>query len=265
MQPGTLAQLWVNVDWDRVVNEGFGIEGNGRRLQEAFAAGYFTIPDGGLPGMWPVGEHLGGANVGHLFGVDGTDERSVTEALTWGRQLVREYERYYHDFVPGFERIELASTGSLPGLRETRRILGDYVLCMDDYACRAVFEDEIGRYSYPVDIHASRPSARRVERSEMDIEKTRYGRGESYGIPYRCLTPRTLDNVLVAGRCVSTDRSVHGSLRVMPGCFITGQAAGVAASMAARLRADTRAISVPELQSTLADAGAYLPNRSRGA
>jgi len=88
----------------------------------------------------------------------------------------------------------------------------------------------------------------------------RLGPGESYGIPYRILTPKGLRNVLVAGRCVSTDRNMQASIRVMPGCYITGQAAGVAAAMAAQADADTRSIEIRELQTRLKDMGAYLPN-----
>jgi hypothetical protein len=87
-----------------------------------------------------------------------------------------------------------------------------------------------------------------------------YQKGESYGIPYRILVPRKLENVLVAGRCVSADRMVHGSIRVMPGCFITGQAAGVAAAMSAKSGRAPRQIDVPELQRQLKAVGAYLPN-----
>jgi hypothetical protein len=94
-----------------------------------------------------------------------------------------------------------------------------------------------------------------------DIFKNlRYGKGESYGIPYRCLVPRKLTNVLVAGRCVSTDRYTQSSIRVMPGCFITGQAIGVAAAICAKQGCDTRQVSVGELQGRLKDLGAYLPN-----
>jgi hypothetical protein len=88
----------------------------------------------------------------------------------------------------------------------------------------------------------------------------RYGKGESYGIPYRCLVPRKLSNVLVAGRCVSTDRYMQSSIRVMPGCFITGQAIGVAAAICARRGCDTRGVPVAELQRRLKDLGAYLPH-----
>jgi len=88
----------------------------------------------------------------------------------------------------------------------------------------------------------------------------RYKRGESYGIPYRVLTPQGLSNVLVAGRCVSSDRAIQGSIRVMPGCYITGQAAGMAAVLAIDGKTDTRGISVGDLQAGLKAIGAYLPN-----
>ena len=258
MMPGTLCSLWACVDWDAVREGGLGA-GN-KRIEEAYADGVFTTLDRHLPGMWRVGDDLGGGNIGHTFGVDATDERSVTEALVWGRKLVLEYERYYKHYLEGFERMKLVATGSLLGIRETRRILGDYVLCLDDFKSRAVFDDEIGRYCYPVDIHASKPDEAHYRQFEREFRTLRYGPGESYGIPYRILTPRGLSNVLVAGRCVSADRYLQGSIRVMPGCFITGQAAGVAAALAIDKGADTRGIAVAELQQRLKTMGAYLPN-----
>ena len=106
----------------------------------------------------------------------------------------------------------------------------DYVLSLDDFTSQAVFEDEIGRYAYPVDIHASKPDAASFAQFEREMGTYRYDPGESYGIPYRILLPQGLRNVLVAGRCVSSDRYLQGSIRVMPGCYITGQAAGLAAA-----------------------------------
>ncbi|KKL93401.1 hypothetical protein LCGC14_1875050, partial [marine sediment metagenome] len=156
MMPGTLCSLWANVDWDAVRAGDLGA-GN-KRIEEAFADGVLTQEDRHLPGMWRLPGTLGGGNIGHAFGVDGTDERSLTEALVWGRKLVLEYDRYYREYLKGFEKMELTATGSLLGLRETRRIMGDYVLNLEDFKSRAVFDDEIGRYSYPVDIHVSGPN-----------------------------------------------------------------------------------------------------------
>lgn len=256
--PGTLCSLWAGVDWPNVRKGKLGT-GNSR-IEDAFRDGVFTLKDRHLPGMWQVGAELGGGNIGHTFDLDGTDDESLTKAYLWGRKSLQEYEIYYKKYLKGFERMELASTGSLLGVRETRRIIGDYVLNIDDFKRRAVFKDEIGRYSYPVDIHIARPNKESYDKFLKEYSTLRLGKGESYGIPYRVLTPKKLRNVLVAGRCVSTDRNMQSSLRVMPGCFITGQAAGMAAALALRTGNDTRSIDVGELQSKLAAMGAYLPN-----
>ena len=258
MMPGTLCSIWANIDWKRVEKGGLG-SGNSR-LEEAFKDGVFTLKDRHLSGMWRVGAKVGGANIGHTFDVDGTNEESLTRAFLWGRKSLLEYERYYKEYLNGFEKMELVATGSLLGVRETRRIIGDYVLCLEDFKKRAVFKDEIGRFSYPVDIHIARPDKASYEKFRKEISTLRMGNGESYGIPYRILTPKKLKNVLVAGRCVSTDRNLQASIRVMPGCYITGQAAGVAAAMVVKGKTDTRGVNVTSLQQRLKRMGAFLPN-----
>lgn len=262
LMPGTLCSVWSDIDWTAWrANRPKGPQPDGHMLEKAFADGVFTVRDEHLTGMYQLGEHMGAGNIGHTFDVDATDEVSLTKALVWGRKSLLEYERYYREYLKGFENMRLVATGSLLGVRETRRIVGDYVLNLEDYKRRAVFPDEIGRYAYPVDIHPLRPGKDTYDehRKEFD-EDLRYKKGESYGIPYRILTPAGLDNVLVAGRCVSADIKVHGSLRVMPGCFITGQAAGVAAAMAAQQGRAPRRIDVKDLQQRLKALGGYLPN-----
>jgi hypothetical protein len=156
--------------------------------------------------------------------------------------------------------MELVATASQLGSRESRRILGDYVLCLEDFKSRAVFPDEIGRYNYAVDIHAAKADRASYQQYAKDFESLRYGKGESYGIPYRCLIPRKLLNVLVAGRCLSADRYLQSSIRVMPGCFITGQAIGVAAAICAQRGCEPRQVPIADLQGRLKKLGAYLPN-----
>jgi FAD-dependent oxidoreductase family protein len=258
MMPGTLCSLWADLDWDAIRAQPGRPERE--RLAQAIADGMFTQEDYHLSGMYRCGTNVGGGNIGHAFGVDHTDERSVTEALIMGRRILTEFERYYKDRLEGFDDMKLMATGSLLGIRETRRITGDYVLCLDDFKTRATFDDEIGRYSYPVDIHPMRPGKGEFSRFTEESQSLRYKRGENYGIPYRSLTPAGLPNVLVAGRCVSTDRSMQGSIRVMPGCYITGQAAGMAAAVAIEKDTDTRGFEVSELQARLKEAGGYLPN-----
>jgi len=256
--PGTLCSMWAGVDWDRVYGSKLGTGDS--RLEDAFRDGVFTLEDRHLPGMWRVGATAGGGNIGHTFDLDGTDEESITRALLWARKSILQYERYYKEYLEGFEKMELVATASLLGVRESRRIMGDYVLKVEDFKRLAVFDDEIGRYSYPVDIHIARPDKASYDNFQREFQSMRLGRGESYGIPYRILTPRGLENVLVAGRCVSTDRQMQASIRVMPGCYITGQAAGLAAAMAAQGGTGTRGVDVTRLQARLRAMGAYLPN-----
>ena len=260
LQPGTLCSLWSNVDWDDVIQARKNGETKEGPLPKAIEDGIFSVPDLHLPGMWRVGKDIGGGNIGHTFGVDGTDERSLTRALTEGRRRLSEYERYYKEYLTGFDRMTLVATGSLLGIRETRRIMGEYVLGLDDFCNRAAFEDEIGRYCYPVDMHSAVPTKEAQAKSLEEFRTLRYKDGESYGIPYRSLVPRGLANLLVAGRCISSDRYMQGSVRVMPGCYITGQAAGMAAALMAEGNLNSRQIDVGELQRRLIDLGAYLPN-----
>jgi hypothetical protein len=261
MMPGTLCSIWSGVEWDTIQNSDLGT-GNSR-IDEAFRDGVFTLEDRHLPGMWRIGEAVGGGNIGHTFDLDGTSEESLTQAYIWGRKSLLEYEKYYKTYLKGFEAMELVATGSLMGVRESRRIIGDYILNVDDFNPESTFDDEIGRYSYPIDIHIAKPDKESYDKFFKEFTTMRLGTGESYGIPYRILTPKGLQNVLVAGRCVSTDRNMQASIRVMPGCYITGQAAGVAAAMTAGSSGltDVHNVNVKELQMKLKAMGAFLPNR----
>jgi hypothetical protein len=150
------------------------------------------------------------------------------------------------------------------GVRESRRITCDYTLSVQDFIDRADFDDEIGRYCYAVDIHVMNTSKEEMRRFEKEYKQNlRYKKGESYGIPYRSLIPVSFDNVLTAGRCMGTDRQMEASIRVMPGCFITGQAAGTAAALAVDNHGEVRRVSPPALQYALVEAGAYMRKELR--
>lgn len=256
LMPGTLCSLWSNIDSENRSPD------HRAMLEKAFVDGVFSIPDRHVPGMGFLGAGIAGANIGHIYDLDGTDDESITRGLLRGRKIVPEFERYYKEYLKGYEKMTLTATASLLGVRETRRITGDYVMTLDDFKNRACFEDEIGRYSYPVDIHPNKNDPESYKQFHEEFTSLRYEKGESYGIPYRSLIPCSLDNVLVAGRCISTDRYMQSSVRCMPGCFITGQAAGTAASMVADSngKKTTHSIDARSLQNTLKDTGAYLPN-----
>lgn len=252
--PPSVCSLWQGADEERYRRVNIS-----ERLEEAIADGVFTYEDRHLTGFSFRDDGLEGGNIGHIFGTDPTDQRSVSDAMVWGRRSMSEYLRFYREYVDGCENVRLISTATMLGIRESRRIVCDYTLCGQDFLDRACFDDEIGRYCYPVDIHIMNTSREEMVRFKEEFrQKYRYGRGESYGIPYRSLIPVSFDNVLTAGRCIGTDRQMEASVRVMPGCYITGQAAGTAAALALDNGGEVRRVSPTELQAALAHAGAYI-------
>ena len=255
VMPPTLCSVWANIDFEN--RRGEPAES---RLPQAVKDGVFTVPDLHLPGFFktPGTNGIGGGNIGHVFGVDPTDERSLTSAMVDARKRLPEYERFYKTYLGGYEKMDLVATAPYLGVRESRRIVCDYMLNVGDFVRRADFEDGIGRYCYPVDVHNSKPGdAKAFEAFKKEYEKDLcYKKGESYGIPFRSLVPVSFSNALVAGRCIGTDRKMQASVRVMPGAFITGQAAGTAAALAAA--GDVRRIDAGDLRAALKEDGVVL-------
>lgn len=206
--------------------------------------------------------HTIGLNFSHVFDVDGTNAAQLSRAMSEGRQLIRHLTDFVRKYLPGCADAYLVHSGVQIGVRETRRIVGDYTLTLDDYLARRSFADEIARNAYYIDIHLSKREWERNLGRPVDWESKihQYAPGESHGIPYRCLVPRTTRNLLVAGRCISTDRAVQGSIRTMPNCLAMGEAAGCAAAMAAQQHdGDVRAVNVAALRAKLREHGAWLP------
>ncbi|MDR0543358.1 MAG: FAD-dependent oxidoreductase [Dysgonamonadaceae bacterium] len=186
-------------------------------------------------------------NAGHLHSVDSTDPWQLSEAMIRGRQTAAQYIEAMKEFNPEtFGGAFLNRTAALLGVRESRHIEGDYTFTADDWIARRSFDDEIGRNCYYIDVH------------KVGAKDVYYKRGESHGIPYRILTPKGLKNVLMAGRCVSADEVAFGSLRVMPPCLVTGEAAGMAAAHAiAQTRNDVHKIDVQYMRKRLKEEGGY--------
>lgn len=254
-QAPTLCTLWKGIDPSAVERNDPDI------MERAFSDGVFTYPDRHFSGLWPTpaDPDLAIGNLGHLYGTNGLDEDSLTEAMFLGRKQSQEFFHYYRDYiVDGFEKMALCATAPYLGVRETRRIRGDYQLVLEDFINRASFADEIGRYSYPIDIHESSADIDSYRIFEEQYHNLRYKTGETYGIPYRALIPQTLSNVLVAGRCISTDRYMQSSVRVMPCCLLTGQAAGTAAALAVETK-NVRSVKLTELRGILAEHKVWLP------
>lgn len=222
---------------------------------------YPEIPDKHLCNNL-IGPGTVGFNAGHIWDVDNTDPASISRALMQGRRMAEAYRAALAEFAPAaFANAFVVATGAVLGVRETRRVTGDYVLTLGDYLDRRSFSDEICRNSYFIDLHQTKEEHKnKMDEVEMVTRFKHYGKGESHGIPYRCLTPRGLKNVLVAGRAISCERIVQGSVRVMPVCLAMGEAAGLAAALAVRSSGnDVHAVDIPMLRDRLQQHGAYLP------
>jgi hypothetical protein len=180
-----------------------------------------------------------------------------------GRQLAKEYVDFFRKYVPGCEQIEHVTTAALMGVRESRRIVGEYELTIDDYLARRQFHDQIGVFNKFVDIHVHDDSPEEFERFTREKDDTgRLGPGECFGIPYSILVPAGSRNLWVAGRCNSSDVQVHGSIRVMPAAAMMGQAAGTAAVQAIRTDQPAGSLDTKQLVTTLRDHNAYLPQNT---
>ncbi|MEI2400166.1 FAD-dependent oxidoreductase [Paenibacillus phytohabitans] len=253
LQAATMCYLLANVDRKRFLdylNESGDTDQIHRAVQQAQADGKLPQGRDSVSGLSWVADYLVGVNFGHVFGIDGSRAEDLTRGAVEGRKLVLRQLEFFRAYVPGFEQAHLVSTGEQIGIRETRRIVGDYVLTQDDFMNMVSFPDDIARNSYFIDIHMARSSG------AMHIHHL--PPGESHGVPYRCMLPVGLDNVWVAGRAASSDRVVQGSLRVMPNCFAMGQAAGMAAAMAAGTDSQSRKVDITALQRGLVRQGAWL-------
>ncbi len=180
--------------------------------------------------------------------VNATDPEFLSRAEIDGRLQALEYARFLRDCVPGYERAHLAGFGVQIGIRETRRIEGDYRLTRDDVLGARQFDDQIGLCGAPIEDH----------HGGRDTKWNYLPDGTCVGIPYRTLLPRSVENVLVAGRCFSATHDAHASVRSMAQCMAMGQAAGTAAAMAAAAGTSPREVPVPELRGRLRAAGAVL-------
>lgn len=268
LMPATLCFVLTNVDeyayqFDRRSGQHYGgIHPNNKNsiiYQIARDPRYPHIVDSHLCSQI-IGPKTIGFNAGHLWRVDNTEPGSVSAAMIAGRVLAEEFRRALAEYYPSaFANAYLVSTAQLMGIREGRRILGDYTMTIEDYLQRRSFPDEISRNSYYIDLHFSEEeaAAELEHKIDMGARGLHYGKGESHGIPYRSLLPKGLRNVLAAGRSISCDRRLLASVRVMPNCLCTGEAAGVAAAMAAQADGDVHTVDTAALRSRLQAQGAY--------
>ena len=253
--PATLCSLHTGIDWSRMGNQR-------KALLKAIEEGHFTQRDKHLPGMSQVNETVGYLNGGHLFRMNALKCKELSEGVMLGRRIVQEYVSFYRKYVAGCENLQLVTTGSLIGVRESRRIVGEYELTMDDYLARRQFADQIAVFNKAVDIHAYDCTEEAYQQYLQQYNTTgRINPGECFGIPYSVLVPKGWKNLWVAGRCNSSDVNVNGSIRVQPAAAMMGQAAGTAAVQCLRSSQQADNLDTEILVETLRENGAYLPQK----
>jgi hypothetical protein len=192
-------------------------------------------------------------NTTRLQGIDGTNAEDLTRAEVITREQAWQIHRFLQKYVGGFERSYILDTGVQVGVRETRHIVGDYLLTEQDVLAGRAFDDGIACGTFAIDIHPPE--------GEQQVFT---GSGKAvYEIPYRCLIPQGFDNLLVAGRSISATHAAFGSARVMATCMAIGQGAGVAAAYAVKNGSTTREVNTAAIRETLVNEGQYLLSHER--
>ena len=255
-QPMTLMFRMVEVERDAFAayvkahpDQWRGVHGLWELIEQATAAGELDLPREDMLFFGTPHDHEVSVNSTRVTEVLGTSVWDLTHAEWKSRRQMRQVAAFLTRYVPGFEKAYVAQSGVQIGVRETRRIIGEYQLTAKDVLSARKFDDVIARGSYPIDIHNPHGKGTLLKRVPP---------GEAYDIPLRCLVPQNLDRVLVAGRCMSGTHEAHSSYRVMPISMATGQAAGVCAAMAARSGKTPRDIPAAEVQRELEKQGANL-------
>ncbi|MEH7224656.1 FAD-dependent oxidoreductase [Bacillus sp. JJ1566] len=188
-------------------------------------------------------------NCTRVQGLDGTDVFDLSEGEKEGRKQVLMMAEFLQKKIPGFEKASISAVGTQIGIRETRRIDGQYALTIEDVVAGKKFDDTIALSGYPIDIHD--PTGKGVQANDIE------GDG-SYGIPYRSLIPKKIENLLVAGRCISTTHEALATTRLTPSAMATGQAAGTAAALSITENVAPKDIDINKLKAILVENGVVL-------
>ncbi|MFL6566232.1 MAG: FAD-dependent oxidoreductase [Burkholderiales bacterium] len=226
-----------------------GVHGLWALVRRATEEGNLDLPREDMLFFATPHENEVSVNSTRVTRVLGTDVWDLSYAEWCSRRQMRQIEAFLRRYVPGFEASYVVQSGVQIGVRETRRVMGEYRLDVDDVLGARKFDDAIARGAYPVDIHNPKGSGTVLKRLPA---------GEAYDIPLRCLLPKNTDRVIVAGRCISGSHEAHSSYRVMPIVMATGQAAGICAALAAHAGSRPRDVPVRAVQRELLRQGASL-------
>ncbi len=210
--------------------------------KEHKAKGLIRNPREDVLYFWNSHEGVLHFNTTRVVKLDPTDPFALTQAEIKAREQVFEMQDFLRENVPGFERARVLSTAMHIGIRESRKVEGEYTLTQEDLLSLARFEDAIAVADYDIDIHNPEGSG---------TSHHYFKAGEWYEIPYRCLLPKGMHNLLVAGRCISATHEAQASFRIMPYCAELGQAAGTAVAVASATGKSVRDVDVQVVRQRL--------------
>lgn len=250
--PATMEMHIEGVDTERLSK--YIKENNARRFREEIARwreeGIWDFPFDSIISVQLVRDDVYMMNTIRQVGVDGLDGESLTEGTLDGRRQNFRLFEIIKSRIPGFENASIREIASVIGVRETRRINGEYVMTVNDLITNTNFDDTIALSAYGWDL----PDPKSPSLQPMhNISKP-----EFTPIPFRCLIPDKSDNLLVVGRCISVERDVLGPVRVMGPCVAMGQAAGIAAAVALKSEISFSKIEVSQLQAEIKSAGGII-------
>lgn len=189
-------------------------------------------------------------NLTGMPGLDGTNAKDLTLAEVEGRRQVFEYLQFFKKYEPGFEKAEVVDIGSQVGIRETRRVMGHYVLNEEEMLAGKKFADGIALGAWPVEFHD--PMSGKIVWKYLDVND------DYYAIPMGCIIARNVPNLLMAGRCISTTHIAQASTRVIGPALALGEAAGSLAAVSVDAETDPAKIHSEHLRKSLMDHGAVL-------
>lgn len=220
------------------------------RMKEAAESGNYDLPRReGSVHITPI-EGVMATIMTRVEVTDPTRSCELTMAEIEGRRQALEYERFLRDYIPGYEASRLVTFSTQIGVRETRRVYGDYRLTREDVLNARKFDDVIGLCGAPIEDHHPGAATKWLYLPD----------GATVDIPHRALIPRGIENLYVAGRCFSATHDAHASVRSMAQCMAMGQAAGTAAALCVSQVKLPRELNVNYLQQKLQEAGAILEN-----
>lgn len=265
LQPATMCFSMENVDFEQIRkymqehHEEFHFRTHFEQLDELpwCVSGFFSLWEKGKKEMGldiqrdrllffrGFREDIATVNTTRLIGIDGTSAEDLSLAETEGRRQVFQVSELMRRYIPGFEKARLLQIGSVIGIRETRRLQGRYILTAEDLKEGRMFDDNIMVYGYTIDFH----QADGAGFTQFEVP--------AYGIPYRTMLPFEIDNLLVAGRCVSATMEANSSMRLTPCPMSMGQAAGLAAALRPK-DVPFYELDVKQLQDQLRAQNAYL-------